>query len=99
MEYHDTGSHGDDYVVSIDRAADGSVDVKCTCQAGRFGQICKHVMGVLESEPDAASMLAGTEYFAILKQYNDAQAEIKKLQAQAKKTKKLLAQSIGLTSK
>lgn len=98
-QYHVTGSHGDDYVVTFEKTEDGGISANCTCQASWFGQVCKHIIGLIENEPEVKKAFEGTETAKLLNQYNNEQKEIKRMQAESKKTKKRFAETIGLTSK
>ena len=40
--YHVTGSHGDPYEITLTDES-GELRAHCTCPAGAFGSLCKHI--------------------------------------------------------
>ena len=98
-QYYVTGSHGNDYVVTFEKQDDGSIRTKCTCSAGVFGQICKHVMGLIEENAEVAEMLSASGATELLNEYNQEHKEAERMQAKAKRTKKRLAELLGLKAK
>ena len=51
-------SSGVPYLVIFRIGATGGVSIRCNCQAGMFGKLCKHKIALLRGEAD---MLANTE--------------------------------------
>lgn len=52
MDFEVLSSDGSSvYVVSVERQGD-KVLAACTCKAGKFGQLCKHQIGILSGQDD-----------------------------------------------
>ncbi len=100
-------SSGDYYIVEFGTSAD-SIKVTCNCNAGIFGKLCKHKMGLLSGDPsflfDTTEKLILDELLLIIKRskFNSLMEELilaKKAVEKAKKQENKIKHSLELTIK
>lgn len=62
--FHPIGSKGEVYTIRFWKENGfGSLKASCTCRAGEYGQLCKHILAVLKENPEI--------YAAFKKSYGD----------------------------
>lgn len=91
--YHVTGSHGDPYEVTL-TDEDGMLHAHCTCPAGSFGTLCKHILHIIEDDPEAYQALKQYGMSDYYDQYLIKNAEAEKLKREAANYKKGLARKL-----
>lgn len=91
--YHVTGSHGDPYEVTL-TDEDGTLHAHCTCPAGSFGTLCKHVLQVIGENQEAYQSLKQYGMSDYYDQYLTKNAEAEKLKREAARYKKGLARKL-----
>lgn len=88
-----TGSKGDIYKVVFTEKND-KLQAKCGCDAGAFGTMCKHILGVIADNEDIYALLVQHEMASIYDEFVQKQAEAERLKNEAAKAKKLLAKTL-----
>lgn len=91
--YHVTGSHGDPYEITF-TDEDGELRAHCTCPAGVFGSLCKHILKVIDDDPEAYQALKQYGMSDYYDQYLAKSAEAEKLKREAASYKKGLARKL-----
>lgn len=86
------GSKGNLYNVTFSDDS-GCLRATCTCRAGTFHQICKHVLSLINSNAEINNMLSD-EQRALLNKYLDAQKQSDELKTLVKSAKSDFASSI-----
>lgn len=91
--YHVTGSHGDPYEVTL--TDEGSMlHAHCTCPAGSFGTLCKHILQIIGENPEAYQALKQYGMSDYYDQFLIKNAEAEKLKHEAASYKKGLARKL-----
>lgn len=83
------GSQPKPYTV-ICQETEGSLTIKCNCQAGSFGKLCKHKKEIVLEQIAKADKLFIHYYGATLQGLTTIEISLKKLKSEEKKAKKLL---------
>ena len=84
------GSKGDLYTVVFDDAT-GSLSASCTCRAGAFGQLCKHVLTLMGTDEEVHSMVLRDAHLSeTLEAYEEAVEIAEKAKKEAAVRKKEL---------
>lgn len=91
--YHVTGSHGDPYEITLTDEG-GELHAHCTCPAGTFGSLCKHILKVISDDPEAYQALQQYKISDYYDQYLTKTAEAEKLKREAASYKKGLARKL-----
>lgn len=90
------GSKGDLYNVYFSDES-GAPKAGCTCRAGEQGQLCKHVLEIINDDDDVYNMLANDGILDIYQEYLDlldqSEAIKKKAIALKKKFARVLLQN------
>lgn len=82
--------NNDDYVVRFN--GDGKeIHAHCTCQAGEFKMLCKHVLGCIEADDEIADAFRDYGLMAVYEEYMQKDQEAEKIKREAKNLKKKLA--------
>ena len=81
------GSKGDLYNVYFSDES-GVPKAGCTCRAGEMGQLCKHVLGIINDDDDVYNMLANYGTLGIYQEYLDLLEESEAIKKKAKALKK-----------
>lgn len=91
--YPVTGSHGDPYEITFTDES-GELHAHCTCPAGAFGSLCKHILKVIGDDPEAYQALKQYGMSDYYDQYLAKNAEAEKLKREAASYKKGLARKL-----
>lgn len=81
------GSKGDLYQVYFSDES-GEPKAGCTCRAGEMGQLCKHVLGIIDDDADVYNMLANHGTLDIYQEYLDLLEQSEAIKKEAKTLKK-----------
>ncbi len=67
-----TGSKGNLYTVVFDNSS-GSLKAFCNCRAGMYGQLCKHVINLLNTDSDVHNaLLQDSRLCQIIAEYEES---------------------------
>lgn len=100
------GSKGDEYEITF-YFLDGEPRLSCSCQAGDFGQLCKHRRAILSGDisdvidgdvgaiPDIVSALQTVGVIAMLADLEVREAEAEALKRSIAAAKKKIGQLLG----
>ncbi len=91
--YQVTGSHGTPYEVVL-TDEDGVLRAHCTCPAGSFGTLCKHVLRIIGENQEAYQALKQHGLSDYYDQFLTKNAEAEKLKREAAIYKKDLARKL-----
>ncbi|MDD5887701.1 MAG: SWIM zinc finger family protein [Oscillospiraceae bacterium] len=69
-------------------SAEGEVRACCTCPAGRHGTLCKHIIGLMESDEDIKSAMHESGQDKEWGSYKEHAAELEALKKKVAKEKK-----------
>ncbi len=74
------GSKGDKYIVRFWDDPDGKLKASCTCRAGQYGQLCKHVLAAIDENAvvHAAFEASYGDLWAVYQQKEKKLEELKK---------------------
>jgi len=106
IEFAVKSSAGEPYMVSV-IVGDGKMVAFCTCQAGVFHKLCKHIVGVLSGDesvlcfpddavrlPDLRSLVARTDFDTFARGIQEQEAKVQEEQAILKALKKEWEQAV-----
>lgn len=88
------GSAGDVYTVSFTEK-DEKLKVSCTCMAGAFGNLCKHILKAIAKD-ETAKGIVGTEVAQLAENYEMVQRTIEEKTIEAQKMRERAAELLGL---
>ena len=88
---HVRGSTGNDYLVTFSDKS-GTLKATCTCQAGEFGTLCKHVLEVIQTDKEIRNELQNYGYISIYEEYLSKLAEAERIKKEAATLKKKFQQ-------
>lgn len=82
-----TGSTGNEYCVTFSDET-GALKASCTCQAGEFGTLCKHIMEFVKNDEEVRDALKNYGLLSVYEEYTAKLAEAEKIKREAAKLKK-----------
>lgn len=81
------GSTGNEYCVTFSDET-GTLKASCTCQAGEFGTLCKHIMEFVQHDEEVREELKNYGLLGVYEEYTEKLAEADRMKREASKIKK-----------
>lgn len=93
-EFHVTSkSTGEVYEVNFSDET-GKVQAHCTCRAGMFGTLCKHIISIMETDSEVQDALKRSGQIKKWDSYLEKEQELEQMKKEVAATKKYFAKDL-----